>query len=293
MRLNNLLLATCALAYTSSLPVLAQEAGDSEDLGLENLDQNPPQEGDEESQKSKFYDVVVVTANRREELLQRVPIAVTAVTAADLSASGVVSNTQLARKAPSLQMTYTGGALLPYIRGIGSNNPSPGDETPIATYIDGVYQSRSYATNFSFNNIQRVEVLKGPQGTLFGRNAAGGLIQVITKDPVHEVGGEVSASYGNYDTFSLQSYTTGGITDSVAADLALYYSNQGRGYGKNVFTGNEYGKNEDFAVRSKWKYSQGGTDIALSLAYRTLETDRPLGLRSPPGTRNIYGELPP
>ena len=102
-----------------------------------------------DSEKSVFDEDIVVTANRREERLQRVPIAVTAVTASQLSVSGITSNALLAEKVPALQVTYTGGAVLPYIRGIGSNNPSPGDEAPVATYIDGVYQSRSYATNFS------------------------------------------------------------------------------------------------------------------------------------------------
>lgn len=292
--LSAILLSSAMATPLASFVTSAQEtpqASDPEENEQVSSSGNQPKAGDRTP--NAFDQDIVVTANRREERLQRVPIAVTAITADELAVSGIASNVQLAQKTPSLQMTYTGGAVLPYIRGIGSNNPSPGDEPPIATYIDGVYQSRSYATNFSFNNIDRVEVLKGPQGTLFGRNAAGGLIQVITRDPSSKTGVEGSVSYGNYDTTRVQTYLTTGIANSLAADLAIYYSNQARGYGRNLFTGDSYGKGRDFAVRSKWAYSDAENKIVLSVDYRDLATDRPLGLRSPPGTKNIYGELPP
>src|SRR3546814_989281 len=88
----------------------------------------------------------------------------------------------------------------PYIRGIGTSNSNPSSENSVAIYIDGVYQPAPFGNFFEFNNIERIEVLQGPQGTLFGRNATGGVIQIITRDPKQEFEADFSASLARFDT---------------------------------------------------------------------------------------------
>ena len=130
---------------------------------------------------------IVVTAQRRTENLQDVPIAVTALTATSLTASRVSNTEDLNLVVPGLNYTTVAGYVLPRIRGVGSTTSTGGNENEVATYVDGVYIASSTSSLLSFNNIQEVSVLKGPQGTLFGRNATGGVIQITTRDPVRSL----------------------------------------------------------------------------------------------------------
>ena len=126
---------------------------------------------------------IVVTAQRREERLQSVPIAVTAVTGDSLARSGVLDTRQLTQTMPAVVFSRVNTAFQPFIRGIGTRNANSGDESNVSLYIDGVYQPLMSSFGFDIVNIERIEVLRGPQGTLFGRNSTGGLINIITPDP--------------------------------------------------------------------------------------------------------------
>src|SRR5258705_4211767 len=126
---------------------------------------------------------IIVTAQRRNENLQDVPIAVSAVSAAQLQMQGITNTLDIGRAVPSLVVTQTAGYVLPRIRGVGNSVVGAGYESGVATYIDGVYLAAAPAGLLSLNNIAQIEVLKGPQGTLFGRNATGGLISIITRHP--------------------------------------------------------------------------------------------------------------
>ena len=181
---------------------------------------------------------IVVTAQRREERLQDVPVAITAVSAARLEAAGVASTQQLSFITPGLTATEVAGFAQPHIRGVGSSTNGPGLEQPVATYIDGVYIASAPSSLLTLNNVERVEVLKGPQGTLFGRNATGGLIQVITKDPRQEPSVSVNITEANYRDTVADAYVTGGLTDTLAADVAVRYEHQEDGWGRNLATGN-------------------------------------------------------
>ena len=132
---------------------------------------------------------IVVTAQRRQENLQRVPVTVTAITAGAISRANIESTTSLQQVTPGLTWSVANRSSLPYIRGIGTADGSIGNESSVAMYVDGVYIDNSVASTLELNNIERVEVLKGPQGTLFGRNATGGLIQIITKQPSQTASG--------------------------------------------------------------------------------------------------------
>src|SRR6202789_276554 len=123
---------------------------------------------------------IVVTAQKRAENLQDVPIAISTVSGNQLAAVAATDITAIADMVPGLQMTTTQGSLAPHIRGIGSDIPNV--ENSVALYLDGVYLGSPSAALLSLNNVQQIETLKGPQGTLFGRNATGGALLVETRD---------------------------------------------------------------------------------------------------------------
>ncbi|NNM77199.1 TonB-dependent receptor [Sphingomonas sp. ID1715] len=168
---------------------------------------------------------IIVTATRRAEALSDVPIAVSAVTAESLQNSGANDIRQLNQLAPSLLVSSTGSEAngSARIRGIGTVGDNPGLESSVAVFIDGVYRSRSGIGLNELGEIDRVEVLRGPQGTLFGRNASAGLIHIISKKPSFEFGGMGEISYGNYDFIRAQGAVTGPLTEQLAARLEGVY----------------------------------------------------------------------
>ena len=219
---------------------------------------------------------IVVTAQRRSERLQDVPVAVTAATASRLAAVGIQSSQDLSVITPGLTIPQTSGYTQPRIRGVGTTSNGPGVENPVATYIDGVYIASAPSSLLTLNNIDRIEVLKGPQGTLFGRNATGGLIQIITRDPKPTPGAAFNLTYGNYQTIIGDAYVTGGLSDIISADLAMRYEHQSKGYGTNLFNGQDVGKlDHDFAGRAKLLVEPAdGTTIRIALDYEDRDSDR-------------------
>lgn len=212
---------------------------------------------------------IVVTAQRRSEKLQSVPIAITAITAERLEDAGITSAADLGLVTPGLTIQEGAGYIQPHIRGVGTSATGPSSENPVALYIDGVYFASGAASLLTLNNIDRIEVLKGPQGTLFGRNSTGGLIQVITKDPTQALSGSVNFGYASYDTVHADAYVTGGLTDSLAADLAVEIEHQGEGWGHNLYNGEDVNILEhDLAARSKLVYDvDENTAIKLAIDY--------------------------
>ncbi|WIW89533.1 TonB-dependent receptor [Sphingobium sp. V4] len=183
---------------------------------------------------------IVVTAQRREERLQDVPVAVTALSAGALEKKGILATADLGQAVPGLLLAKSNVSVTPFMRGIGNSNVSPGSDPAISTYVDGVLQQVPTGLIFGLNNIERIEVLKGPQGTLFGRNATGGAIQIITRDPTNHPRADFSVSYANFDTLRTTGYIAGGA-GIVAADVAVLYSRQTEGWGRNYFTPDQAG----------------------------------------------------
>ena len=211
---------------------------------------------------------VVVTAQKREQSIDRVPITVSALSADMLESQGAADTSALSAAVPGLQMNRSFRAATPFIRGVGNPAGAVGDEGAVAFYVDGVYQTNLIAELFSFNNIERVEVLKGPQGTLFGRNALGGVIQVITRDPSEAPLMDVSAGYGNYATTRGSLYATGRVASGLVADLAVVAHDQQDGWGQNLATGHEAYQSNDVAVRSKWLWSPSdSTQLRFTAQY--------------------------
>lgn len=217
---------------------------------------------------SATVEEVIVTAQRREERLQSVPIAITAVSPAQLAAANVTTTASLQNIAPALTLSNVNGYFEPRIRGFGSSSQGASIENSVATYVDGVYISSAAGAILDLSNIQRVEVLKGPQGTLFGRNATGGLIQVVTADPKASLKGDALLDYGAYNAVRATGYVTGPIAQNLLADLSVSASHHD-GYGTNLVTGHDAnGLDHDITLRSKVLWTpQPSTQVRLAFDY--------------------------
>jgi len=164
---------------------------------------------------------IVVTASKREELLSKTPIAVSAITADALEQQGITSTSGLTGAVPNLQMsTQSQGSLVISLRGISSNNVTELGNPAVAFHIDGVYEPRPEGINQFLADIDRLEVLRGPQGTLYGRNATAGSINVISATPADRFEARADVSFGNYDDL----LTRGMLNVPVADGLALRFS---------------------------------------------------------------------
>ncbi|MEE4289138.1 MAG: TonB-dependent receptor plug domain-containing protein, partial [Erythrobacter sp.] len=179
-------------AFTS--PAFAQQEQPELPEGLEA----PEQRGD----------VIIVTATRRAQDVQDIPIAVTAISPQSLEQQRVVNIQQIAALAPSFtasQAQLASGSVVLRVRGIGTTSNNIGFESAVGIFVDGAYQSRPGVALSEFVDVERVEVLRGPQGTLFGRNTSAGALNITNVRPdVSEFGGFVNAEYGTFDEVSLQ-----------------------------------------------------------------------------------------
>ncbi len=201
-------------------------------------------------------DEVIVTAERTARSIQTTPISITAVDGNDLATRGIASLEGLTAAVPNLTFGNQLGTPNVSIRGIGLSTLSTGQESNIAFNIDGVYLGRPAAAQAGLFDIERVEVLRGPQGTLYGRNATGGSINVITKRPKHEVDGYATLSYGEDNRLEILGAIGGGLSDRVRARIAGRFINRD-GFGTNITTGNDLFDEQSYALR-------GSLDIDLS-----------------------------
>ena len=190
---------------------------------------------------------IIVTATRRASPLSDVPIAVSAVTAQAMQNSGATDIRALNQLAPSLLLSSTGteANASARIRGIGTVGDNPGLESSVAVFIDGVYRSRTGAGLNELGEIERVEVLRGPQGTLFGRNASAGLINIISKAPEFKLAGKAEITYGNYDYWRLAARITGPVSDQLALSLDGVWSKRDGFYDLVNASGAKVGETND------------------------------------------------
>ena len=194
---------------------------------------------------------IVVTAQRRRESVQDVPIAISAFSADQLRAQGVSNTLELGQFVPNLvaqNNTGLGSANAYYLRGLGNTETIPTFDPPVGTYVDDIYLSRQNANNLSLFDVERVEVLRGPQGTLFGRNTTGGAINVILREPGDEIGGYAEVGYGRFD----KKLVRGSIDLPLATGLAIKvsgYFQDDDGYVKNVTTGERLNDDDGWGAR--------------------------------------------
>lgn len=231
---------------------------------------------------------IVVTAQQRSENIQAVPITIQAFSEDQLEAAGVKGAESLAMVTPGLVMSRTGNTTSPFIRGIGT---SGGGDAAVALYVDGVFIQGATNTN-SLSDIERVEVLKGPQGTLYGRNTTGGLIHIITKDPQQKLSGNVSVSGGNYETVEAKGFLTGGITDTIAASASGFVRDQGKGYGRNLLIGGRVSERDEKNGRGKVQYKSEDTKITLIGDYATVQDSRGYTREALPGAIVGFADQP-
>ena len=200
---------------------------------------------------------VIVTATKRAESVQEVPIAVSAISGELLENAGVADIRQLVGLSPSLYVSSsqseTAGAAA-RIRGIGTTGDNPGLESAVGIFIDGVYRSRNTVGLTELGQIERIEVLRGPQGTLFGRNTSAGLIHVITKGPSFETSGYGEITGGNFDLLKLKAGFSGALVeDQLAARLDIAYQTRD-GFFDDISTGTDYNDRDRTLLRGQFKF---------------------------------------
>lgn len=256
-------------ALMAAGPALAQ-SNDADADGRQAEETAPAQ--DEAQQE--VTNEIVVTAQKRSEALEDVPISIAAVSNEQLVNTGIQQVVDLPQAVPALRINYAGTFVLPTIRGVGSIVALPGLTQNISTYVDGYYVPTPSASNFNLVNVESVNVLKGPQGTLFGANATGGAIQINTLDPQHYTSGLFRIGYSSYNHLSAQFYGTTGITDTLAADIAASYE-YGDGHVTNVVTGDDHvGQFRNYTVRPKLLWTP--TDnLSFTFAYEHTYNDDP------------------
>lgn len=193
---------------------------------------------------------IVVTAQRRSELARDVPISITALNAEMLDKAGVNNLQDLERVTPGLALPLYGGFLRPSIRGISSGVTSVGDSSNIAIYVDGVYQPTQTAAIVDMPDTQSVQVLKGPQGTLYGQNATGGAIIIDTVKPSFDLTGELVASYGNYNDIAAHGYVTGPLSEKIAVLVSGSFEDRD-GYNRDLLRGGRDQGLRSYQVRGK------------------------------------------
>ena len=246
------------------------------------------QQPSEEALKVTAMKEVSVTAQRRRQNIQEVPITVSVISPATLDTQRIETVADIAKLVPSLNITRSGKVPSIFLRGIGNNSASPGQEQNIAIYVDGVYYPSLSADVFSFDNLERIEVLRGPQGTLFGRNSTGGVIQIVTQDPTQETEGRFSLGYGNYDFKQASAFVSGGIADNIAANFGVRWSDQGEGWGKNVFNGQDVNLGHDVSMRTKVVFTPTDeTKISLGGFYSRTAQDFGSSRQMLPGTLTL------
>jgi iron complex outermembrane recepter protein len=196
-------------------------------------------------------DDIIVTATKREQTLQDVPVAVSVTSAAAIERAQIRDLKDLQTLVPSLRVSQLQSSASTdfIIRGFGNGSNNVGIEGSVGVFVDGVYRSRSAAAIDDLPNLQRVEVLRGPQSTLFGKNASAGVISIVTAAPKYEFGGSAELSYGNYNAIVAKADITGPISDNIAFSLAGGL-NKRDGYGTNLTDGSKTSE------RNRW-YARG------------------------------------
>ena len=209
---------------------------------------------------------ITVTANKREQSLQDVPMTVSVTSAETIKQSSIVDLIDLQTAVPSLRVSQLQSSAQTNftIRGFGNGANNPGIEPAVLVLIDGVPRSRSSSSLADLPNLERVEVLSGPQSTLFGKNASAGVISITTKAPEGEMGGLIETTLGNYGTQIVKGTMTGPISDNVAYRLSAS-SNESDGYATNLFDDSPLNNRDRTALRGQISW-----DVTEDLSVRVI-----------------------
>ncbi|MEM7586159.1 MAG: TonB-dependent receptor [Acidobacteriota bacterium] len=261
-------LLTAVLA-SPTLPLAAQEADQDADTGDQIADQQPIEEA------------IVVTARKREENIQEVPIAVSLITGEALEDSGAADISDLQVQVPNLSI-YPGRnqstTLTAFLRGIGQADPLWGVDPGVGLYLDDVYIARPQGALLDVFDVERIEVLRGPQGTLYGKNTIGGAIKYVSRPLSDDTTGAISLTGGEFGTQDFKAWVSGALVPGKLRAKAAIASLQRDGYGTNLFTGRDVSDKDTLAFRLAldWLVSDDVT-VKLSLD-RTEDDAEPKGL---------------
>lgn len=254
-RLRRAAMATTILAagFGVHSPVVAQDSESDEassDFGIEEI---------------------LVTAQKRLQSSQDVGAAITAIGSDELQRTNFNNIEDLQNLAPSLQIGESFGFAQVMVRGVGTDNPFAGGDPSVAMHIDGAVIGQSSAQFGALFDIARIEVLRGPQGTLYGRNATGGSVNVISNRPTEETSGYARLTYGNYDLVKFEGAAGGSLSSNLMGRVAVRYVNRG-GYGENIADGSDIDDADQISFRAQllWQMSEGAS---LRLAAEHHEED--------------------
>lgn len=260
MKITKTLLIGASLLGLTATPAFAQDAA------------APATDAAAEDEFVESNDIIV-TASKREQTLQDTPIAVSVTTAETIEQAQVRDLIDVQTLIPSLRVSQLQSSANTnfIIRGFGNGANNAGIEPSVGVFIDGVYRSRSAAQIGDLPNLRRIEVLRGPQSTLFGKNASAGIISIVTAPPQFEFGGSAELSYGNYNAIVAKADITGPITDTVAFSLAGNY-NRRDGYADDLFLGTDVNDRNRYGVRGQLLFEPNdGLTIRLIGDYDNID----------------------
>lgn len=229
-----------------------------------------------EAQQSGLADIIV-TAERRESKVQETPIAITALSGDALQRNQAVNIESFANSIPNVTFGKNTGSAKIFIRGVGLDAITPGADPRVAIYTDGIYQPRSQAAFTGLYDLERIEVLAGPQGTLYGRNATAGAINFISRDPGKEANGYASLTVGNYGQMRAEAAAGGPLSDSVGVRLAIQKSDR-EGYGKMIDTNLDVDDEDSIGLRGKIRFEPSSNFNATIIADYYKSHDHSTGL---------------
>ncbi|MBL4837478.1 MAG: TonB-dependent receptor plug domain-containing protein [Kordiimonadaceae bacterium] len=227
-------------AAMASQPLLAEDRADAEGFTLEEI---------------------TVTAQKRAKSLLDVPISINAITGDIIRKSNITDIRGLMSLAPTLNVTQSAapGDVIVAIRGLGTSSFNIGIEPSVGIFVDGVYRARTGTAIGDFLSLERAEILRGPQSTLFGKNTSAGVISFVTKKPEYDAGGMVSATYGNYDQVIVKGTVTGPIVDDKVAFRLSGNVNSRSGFITNLFDGSEVNDKDRWALRGQLLFEPSET----------------------------------
>ncbi|PKP67051.1 MAG: TonB-dependent receptor, partial [Alphaproteobacteria bacterium HGW-Alphaproteobacteria-9] len=264
-----LLLAGCAGIATFAAPAHAQDmAADSASVSEQ------AEEG-----------VIIVTARRREERLIDVPLSITALSGESLEQQGIQDLTQIGQQVPNITLEVSRGTnttLTAFIRGVGQQDPVAGFEAGVGLYVDDVYLNRPQAAVLDIYDVERIEVLRGPQGTLYGRNTIGGAIKYVTAELPDDTSVKIRGTYGSYDQADLIITASTPITDNLKIGASGARLSRG-GFGDNLTLGTENYNKDVWAARGTIEFDNGPVFIRLSGDYVKDNSEARQGHRLIPG----------
>lgn len=268
---------TLAIKLACGLSLSALAAGSAHAQTVTN---EPGETSIPEDENTGGVTEIVVTAQKESQNIQDVPISITAVTGEMLEAAQVNSVIDLSNTLPNVQInsfSNSPDSAVFTIRGIGVNDADPYVGTTVSVVVDGVVVGVNTAALLSLFDIDRVEVLRGPQGTLFGANTTGGVINVVTKQPTGEFGGEAQFVYGNYGQIEANASLNFPISENVAGKISVLH-NSNNGYFRNYLDGERLGARNITSLRGYLKFEVGNYDATVIGEYTATRNDSQTGV---------------